>query len=465
MTHKRLLLISFLLLLVISITVPVYAQNELALTKAIVGNPTTVQTGELITYRLQFACNSLTAPCGALNITDILPGNVTHVETQVTTAQGYSATFDGGTNTVTISHPNFLDGSSSEALIIVRVDSDAPDNDPLSNSATGTITDPAQSVTTPPVTVTVDPPTEQWSVQKTKVAPIIDASLDNNVTYDVELCADSPTGNVSLTNATLFDDLPPNVTIIDDGGGTVGASPLGGGRQRITWNLGTLDIDSYQPPNNCETRTIVIRYPSTDYNQGDTVSNDASAEADFRNSPGIVVVGTDDATHGIIAPQPTPLTDKAVQGSPVGLTGLGRFLFTLNTDTSNVPITNVVMTDTMPPELQVTEIESGLWTPAFVQAVVSFSTDGVTFTPLGTVDGDDNTLFAAPVTNISHVRWTFSYTDPFDGTPRTGVPLGFRTAAGEDRPEIRFNPRTTGSPQATPGSVYQNCIETTYKRC
>src|SRR5690242_12570526 len=57
------------------------AATDFAITMSMDGSsptpPTPVDVGQVLTYRIDFSCNSLTVSCGQLTITDVLDPNLT----------------------------------------------------------------------------------------------------------------------------------------------------------------------------------------------------------------------------------------------------------------------------------------------------------------------------------------------------------------------------------------------------
>ncbi|MGJ3237549.1 MAG: SdrD B-like domain-containing protein [Anaerolineae bacterium] len=442
----RFIAVSVTILLVLSVLMPTLAQESLGLEKSIIGNPTTVNTGDVIEYRLVYSCNSLTSDCGTLTVVDVLPTGVTWLETQV--ASGFSAGHNNGTVTIT-SDGIFADGSQSEAIIRARVDFDVPGGTVLENSASGDRSNsPANpDVITPTVSVTVNEPTFQWEVNKTQISPAINPTLDNDVSYRLSICSQSAIGNVTLDNVTLVDDLPPDVVIIDAGGGTVsGTNP-----QSISWTLGELDIATIG--DGCVSRTITIQYPSSTYAIDDIPDNVATAtgnwdvEGDVPDcETTLCTIGTQTYPTEIDPAINEPQGSKSNSGTIIGVGGVGRYFIDFNTNNANTAVTNLVVEDDFPIELQITQINAVNW-PA--PATLEYSTnDGAIYTSYGTFGAGDSLGVPADVPDgITNLRWTFAGTVDF----------------GESwRAEIVFTPRDEGGANdAVSGNTYTNCLDVT----
>ncbi len=458
------------------------AGTDLTLTKTIEGGVTTAQVGDVIRYRIHFACSNLTTPCGPMEITDVLaPGLIYQPPPASSVPAGFSIAYNAGTRTITITKDdnNLLDGSQYDAVIAVQVDYDLrPLPATINNTVNGRIaptgpgiwenTNPASA---PPITIgTVTP---SWGMTKTLSSPLINPTVNTDVTYQIRLCPTTPPpgqGNVPLRNITLTDNLPAGATFVSaSDGGTLAGSV-------VTWPLFAGPL---YPPN-CLTRYVTIRYNSPPFNIGDNVTNTASADGVYSDSTGGTIgpvgVGTDPINHPIDPIVEVPSYSKNDTGDPIGFSGTGRFVLGLNTNATNFPSNNLILVDNLPAELQVTTVTSGEWSQAFehVRAHVEYSTNnGSSYTafPGQPVSYNSAVTLNAPVTNITNVRWRFEYdpdgTAPFTFT-QSGLPY---TWSFTTNPEIRVTPRAVATvadppsgaplPAAVAGATYNNCLQVT----
>lgn len=410
-------------------------------------NLTNVKTGDLITYRVTFGCNSTVANCGAMDIRTIFPAELIPVDVQVTVAQGYSGqilynTPAAGQSTVVVGHTNLLAGRSSEALITVRVSQDANPG-PL-NGVTFTGNIPGE--TEPPIEMgdlTIDQQQELWGVAKTKTSPAADPVPDSPVSYAVNLCPATAIGNVTLTNVVITDTLPAGITQADvlglDGGTFVAGSP----NNFITWTIpGPL-----LPADGCVRRNVTLTYPDPVFN-GATVTNRADAVADHR-------LGTNDGlcdancpaqsvTHPIVDPDPDADIGKSVSLGTISQNSTGRYFLNFGNPATNVDVTNFVIEDTIPAGVTVTRIESGRWSPA-ATATVQYSADnGDSWVNVGAGSTNGGTQIVQNIaagTTVTNVRWTFAT-----------MPMQFSTA---EAGEIVFTPTVTNP-------ALQNCATISY---
>ena len=101
--------------------------------------------------------------------------------------------------------------------------------------------------------------------------------------------------------------------------------------------------------------------------------------------------------------------------------GTSVFSLNLNLDAANVPVENVVFTDTLPkaisdptlPAFDILNITSGTWSGGFTANVEYSTNDQTTWIPLGVVNGATNTTwtrgthFTTPPF-ITDIRWVFN---------------------------------------------------------
>ncbi|MCE9645064.1 MAG: DUF11 domain-containing protein [Chloroflexi bacterium] len=454
------------------------AGEQLILTKTVEGNVTEAQVGDMLRYRIRFSCSSLTTPCGPMEITDVLqPGLIYMPPPASSVPAGFSIGYASATRTITITKDdnNLLDGSQYDAVIAVTVDYDLrPLPAAINNTVNGRINPsgtwiPATPASAPPVTI--DAANPHWGLTKTLSSPIINPTVDTDVTYQIRLCPTTPPpgeGNVPLRNITITDTMPVGATFVS---ASNGGTELSG---TVTWPVVAGPI---YPPN-CLTRLVTIRYNSPIFSIGDSVTNTASADGVYTDSTGGTVgpvgVATNPIIHDIDPISEIPTYSKNDVGDPVGFSGTGRFVLNLNTNGTNYPSNELILIDNLPPELQVTGVTTGQWSSAFnhVRAYVEYSTNnGSSYTafPGQPISYNTNAAYAAPSTKITNVRWRFEY-DPDGLAPFTytqaGLPYTWSFTTG---PEVRITPRAVATtadlpsgaplPAAVPGSTYNNCLQ------
>lgn len=447
----------------------VFAQGTQTFNKTLFSTPTNRLPGDSVIYRFAVSCNSLTANCGNLSISDILPAQLEIVDCSgpsVTPAIIYSCPAGGGN--VTITRASFNDGDSFLITLNTRVRLNAAPANNIINSASSTISAPsvAANGTLPssadPINVLAGTPNYEVRKQRIDPAPPLQIAADTFVRYRAQLCSLSATGNVNLTAASLTDSFSPFATFI-----SAPVAPTGQAGNQISWNLGAVDLATLyagQPLNSvqCISREFVVSYPALALN-----------------------TNVDNAIVGSITPVggaatglgPVTLADQI--GPPTGGANLGKsgpdivppgelvWSLAMNNNSSNVPLDNFIVIDTLPSAapgpFNVTSITSGAWPDgaAFDYTVVAdldYSLNaGGAWTQFATnIAANANRTFTAaadfPAT-ITNVRWRFRNTNALQ--PLTQIPRGFSFTTS---PVIRQT-----VPGGTPtGTIAQNCLSAAF---
>lgn len=366
----------------------VFAAGELGLGLTAVdtnGNPiSSVQSGDIIEYIIDYSCADLTDGCGELTITfDLDLALVELVE--VVTSPSYSSNYAAPTITITnnpdpITNP-FEGGESGQARIRVRVLDGLTGTETIPSSVTGQVNNGVDPPGTTTVTqsvpdIPVDPPTEQWSIVKTQTSPSggVGPAPGGMATYSLAFCPDSTIGNISITNPVLVDNFPPFATVFNAGGGVVDTI-----NNTITWMPPTLD-NPLRPSDGCETVTYTLEFPAASFPVGTPYTNTGSGDGD---NPEIGATGicddgcTNNSLNGTID-APTSDFSGAVSKNGPGATvivapgnsaGTSVFTWGLDLSSSNVATNaGVMLTDILPlaasdsiPATSITNISSGAW--------------------------------------------------------------------------------------------------------
>ena len=477
----------------------VLAAGELALGLTAVdtnGNPiSSVSSGDIIEYIVDYSCGDLTDGCGDLTITFDLDLSLVEL-VDVITSPSYTNSYAAPTVTITnnpVNNPTFDGGESAQARVRVRVVDGLTGSETIPASVTGQVdngVDPPASTEvtadTPPIPV--DAPTEQWSIVKTQVSPSgVAPAPDGLATYSLAICPDSTSGNISITNPILIDSFPPGAVVVSAGGGVVD-----NGASTITWTPPTLD-DPLVPSAGCETVTYTLQYPSGTFPIGTAYTNTGSGDGD---NPEIGATGICDdgcannTVSGTIAPPTSDFTGAVSKGGPGSTvivapgdsSGTSVFTWGLDLSSSNVETNaGVTLTDILPlaasdgiPATSITNINSGTWGTApdgsAINAIMEITT---TLNPAWTqLPG------ALSGTNVSWSSAGGDFIGPGNGgapnstedlvtgirlTFTSPLPAGFSFSAD---PSIRFIVREgmdatdydIGGTPVNPVS-YQNCVD------
>lgn len=457
---------------------PLKSNPQLILTKSVEDGVSEVQVGDVIRYRIRWECSSLTTSCGEMEITDVLQSGLTYLPPPNSSVPGgFEINYNSGTRAISITKTDndLLDGTQYDAVIAVRVNQDLrPLPATIDNTVSGRIDPPgpvdwqdATPASAPPISVGGVSPS--WELTKTRVAPIIEPTVDTEVTYQLRLCpVQPPSGGIAaLTDIVLTDTLPTGAVFVSasDSGTESGGV--------VTWP--TVPGPLYPP--DCLTRFITLTYPSPPFNVGNNLTNSADVTAGYTDSngdpcPDCFAPPTTDLTHEIDPISDVPTYSKDDAGDPVGFTGTARFILELNTNGTNYPANDVTLIDNLPPELQVVSVTSGAWSAGFdyVRAYVEYSTDsGNTWTafpgqPISY--NTDATYDAGLPANITNVRWRFEYDSDGDTVYTPGLPYVWEFS---ENPQIRVVPRAVATtddnddpmPAAVVDSIYTNCVQVT----
>ena len=169
---------------------------------------------------------------------------------------------------------------------------------------------------------------ENPALEITKTANKSDFALGENVTYDIKV---ANTGNVDLKNVEVTDDLPAGLEFFSTDHTLHSSSSTSTGH--LVWELGDLAVNASE--------TIKVTAITTG---GGQIINTAVADSDDTDPP-----VQDDAT--IFVAIPALSIDKSTNETTVTLGSQFDYEIVIS-NTGNVPLTNVVTTDTLPAELE-----------------------------------------------------------------------------------------------------------------
>lgn len=408
---------------------PVYAQdapNALEVTKSIQGNLTEIEAGGFFTYVIQYRCVGITANCLNVTMTDVLPPELSWAAQDVTifgTIHTSGSSYDPATGTVTW---NFISplpaGSTGEIRLRVRFPpGTTPDGAIALNSATISADNPSNPTNpisvdsnTVPITAIAD---NELQPEKTIVSG---GALNNETTYRVRLCrpSGSTDGMLNMEDITMVDTLPNGATFVSaTGGGTYNAGPP----QTVSWNLPDYSVTGSR----CIERFVTVRFDdTTGFNVGDSITNNVSITGTPIGEQPVTL----NASHTHIIGNPTPNsafsktgnTNEAVPGDTV------RYGMRVQNNGS-VALSTYVVTDPIPPQINVTQIHTGTTVSAGRPVAIRYQTNlNATFTPVpGSPFTNNQTV---PVTAlglaaneyVTSLQWDFATVSP--------VPVGFQTA-------------------------------------
>ncbi|MDF3127782.1 SdrD B-like domain-containing protein [Kiritimatiellaeota bacterium B1221] len=321
------------------------AQADVEVFKSIKGGLTEVDAGETFSYSLQYRAASTTTDFFNATLTDDLPEGLEFVGL-VGTVHTDSFTHNNGLVTV-----NFVDplpaGSTGDIELKVRFKKGSTlDGATAVNTAT-IDADNSPASTSDPVTITARAE-DQSSASKILLGSSI--PLDQNVTYRVSLDSGSSIGGLDLSDITMVDTLPAGAVYVDSSNGGVYDSLA----HTVTWTATSLAAGSTL------NRTVTVVFPSATYVIGDDVTNNLSVTYTPVGGTPETIEPPVPPTHEIEAPNGAHVFSKSVannytyEGKEVAKT----WSFSLQ-NKGNVPMDNVVVTDEIPIEVDVTRIYVG----------------------------------------------------------------------------------------------------------
>jgi uncharacterized repeat protein (TIGR01451 family) len=314
---------------------------------------TSVAPGDILDYRIDYECSSIMSSCQGVEIVDFLPDGLVYVGStgsiHTTLAQGV---YSEDNNSVRF---DFIDplAAGSTGFVRVRVqvlqDGTLPDNAVLDNFAVSEMTNGPTNTDNYAVTVNAG---NNWIVEKLDPGTVTldTAAPATDVTYTVRICSNG--SDVNLLNAQMVDTLPPGVTFVNaSGGGVYDPGPP----QIVTWDLGDLAYNS-----GCTSRTVTVRFPSPPFSDGQNVTNTVDGAGDPVGEP--TWTDTDAVTNPLTTLVPNPQATIAKTSVQPGYVVGAEAQFRLNPrNTGNIPLQNFIVTDPIPPQLDVTRISIGTY--------------------------------------------------------------------------------------------------------
>jgi len=323
------------------------AGPSLEITKEVLGGSDETPTGEVFTYPMRYRGASTTTNFYNVVLTDILPSEFEFISVDGSVRTD-SIHYDSATRTVTMEFVNpLLAGSTGEIDLNVRF--------PAGTTLPGTTADNtatlsasnADTVTSRTVRVTALADSQAFASKQVIGGSI---PLDQNVTYEVSVRNQSNAGALNLTNIVVIDTLPPNSVFVSASGGGV----YDPNNHLVTWNLPDLDAGG----SGRITRTVTVLFPSSDFEVGQTVSN----TLEITGTPyGQVETNLNDSATNVIEVAELDLffrkrvdSNYVYEGKPISKT----YQFDLE-NRGNVEVDDIVITDVIPPQIEITDIWSG----------------------------------------------------------------------------------------------------------
>jgi uncharacterized repeat protein (TIGR01451 family) len=397
----------------------------------------TKQTGATFSYRLTYNCSSTSGPCLNAEVVDLLPPEVVTATPSTVPA---SPTGDVAAIQVT---PNFGGsgrtrvrfvmisplpaGNSGDLLINVRFpNGSTPDGTTATNTADAiNLGNTPGTFTTPPVVVTA---VASVQVNLAKTLQTSPANLDMPESYRLRISVPNNDGAVALTSIGPVTDTLPAGTVFngatpaaDCQPGCVGTTPA-----TLTWTSPC--TTPLNPNQNCDI-TVNVTFPSATFPSGTNVTNNFEVNATPLGEPP-QAFGPAGVTHPVTTFVPAPgmgYTKNMAGGTPNPPTLNQTFSYDFNiTNNGNVPLDNIVNTDTLPVEFQVVSVTTGAYNGLAdfaagegVRVSYEKNTAAGVFTLWGfSPNATTNTTLTAPPPGlgageyITRIRWEYGQAQP-----------------------------------------------------
>lgn len=413
----------------------------------------TVQSGLMFSFTLSYSISSANQSAANVVITDTLPSALDYSSVQlIGNPQVASTSFNpiSGVATFTMLTP-LAAGSSGSVQINVRFPEGSTPNLTVACNRATLSTSNAGSVQSNQVCV-VARAVHRFEFFKDVFAG---NAINGSVIYRLRVL--NPTGNniggLNLMNASIKDTLPAgSVFVSATGGGTLSSGI-------VTWNLGNLLVSPWYNPAYVDLY-LTLQYPSPPFSANQTVCNIGNLHGTPVGSPALSK--RDTACVTLVAGQPGAQFLKGPSWSPMQnrVPGCNGYYFLYPSNSGNVPLDSMKITDVLPTQIRVTSFTTGTYTnfPGGQVTLRYRTTANPSWTSAGTF-GTSQTIgvYTAPLnlpTNvyITELQWDY-------GT----VPVGF---AVNYPPTINFtllaNDFLTNTP-VTVGNVITNCATLTYR--
>jgi uncharacterized repeat protein (TIGR01451 family) len=396
----------------------VMAAVSLALQKSV--DKTSALPGETITYTIKYANPSTTEDAVNMVITDVLPSTLDYVGVETSVDVDRVEQLVPGTVRFVMVTP-LAAGTTGVIKVKAKFKTGVTrQGDTAENTATAKADNSGLvSSTAPIVSANINAP--DWSITKTKLVPTVDPVLDSQVTYQVKLKGNSTLGGTNIQNVTVYDKMPPGSTFVSASGGGVYSSVYG----NVYWNTPLLSTGQEM------TYHVVLSYPSTAFQVGDSVTN--SVYATGIGHTGVVLqTNTATATHLLSAPKPGIYGINKDSRQANDEYSIGQaILYRINGfgNSGNVPLANFVVEDAIPDQMDVTQVTTGAYSNSSgVNVTVQYQKNGSTVwtnwvggVELSTSSNQTLTVAALglnPAEYITKVRWVYDT-----------VPSGFRISS------------------------------------
>jgi uncharacterized repeat protein (TIGR01451 family) len=292
-----------------------------------------VAVGEEVTYEICF--DHAEYVLSNITIVDTLPPQVTFVRAD---GDGAFGQYDPRTHSYTWQDPPLSEGTSTCLRLVATVNADVAAGTPITNSVT------IDTAETPPTTTAVDaiatvvvPPFQPLNVTKTIVAGayasdptgVVYANAGSRITY--QICYSNRANTQPVTNVTVVDTLPGEVTFLDATGRNGQYSAM---THTYTWWLPSLAAGE----EGCVELTVQL---DSDVAGGTAITNRATMDSDE-------TVATTATAVMVVSYEPLRVTKRIKSGAVEDPNMPGQFLANAGSDlTYEICVANPSTTGTV----------------------------------------------------------------------------------------------------------------------
>jgi len=331
---------------------------------------TSISSGEIFVYTIQYSCASTTFDCQNVMIVDTLPASLNFESFIESPIHSNSTTYDATSHSVTFNlnkqiGTGIMAGSTGEVKIRVSFPNGSTPNNTIAENFAVMSADNANTSNSDTIATTAIA-TSGWEINKSDAGTI---RLDTDFSYSINVndILNGSSGSLNLDTFTIIDTLPADVNFISaNNGGVYDAL-----NNTVTWAFGSTAYNTNQ------TTSVTVNFPTGTFAENETVINKVSLYGQPVGEP-YGPLGIDQVSHNIqppVPPAPEATLDK-------NLIGANSFIIgdTLNweldlANTGNTALDTFTLIDTLPILVEVVELTTGTYTTSPISLNIYYQTN------------------------------------------------------------------------------------------